>query len=202
MVLTLAGTEALVEQLEVSAYTIPTDGPEADGTYSWDKTALVLVEVTSGNHRGFGYTYADTATAQLIDETLRHVIHNRDALAVPAAWVAMVQAIRNLGRPGIASMAIAAVDTALWDLKARLLELPLVTLLGAAHQGAPVYGSGGFTSYSFERLQEQLSGWAAEGILRVKMKIGTHPEEDLERVQAAREAIGPRVALFVDANGA
>ncbi len=114
----------------------------------------------------------------------------------------MVAAIRNLGRPGIASMAISAVDAALWDLKARLLDLPLVTLLGAVRESAPVYGSGGFTSYSIGQLQEQLGGWVAAGIPRVKMKIGRQPADDLDRVRAAREAIGPDAELFVDANGA
>ncbi len=202
MTTTQTRTEAAIQDLAVAAYTIPTDGPEADGTYSWDQTTLVLVEVEAAGRRGLGYTYADTATAQLIDQKLRDVVVQRDALAVPAAWMAMVRSIRNLGRPGIASMAIAAVDAALWDLKARLFDLPLVTLLGAAHEAVPVYGSGGFTSYPLERLQEQLEGWADEGIPRVKMKIGTHPDDDLERVSAARAAIGPEVELFVDANGA
>jgi L-alanine-DL-glutamate epimerase-like enolase superfamily enzyme len=202
MTSTLTATAAAIDRLTVSTYTIPTDAHEADGTYSWDKTTLVLVEVGSGDHHGLGYTYADKATGHLIDGLLRDTVLHRDALDIPGAWVAMVKAIRNLGRPGISSMAIAAVDTALWDLKARLLGLPLVSLLGAARDGAAVYGSGGFTSYPLQRLQEQLGGWAAEGIPRVKMKVGTHPDEDLERVQAAREAIGPAVKLFVDANGA
>lgn len=114
----------------------------------------------------------------------------------------MVHAIRNLGRPGICSMAISAVDVALWDLKARLLDVSLVTLLGAARDAVPVYGSGGFTSYSIAQLQAQLGGWVEQGIPRVKMKIGTHPADDLGRVRAAREAIGPDAALYVDANGA
>jgi L-alanine-DL-glutamate epimerase-like enolase superfamily enzyme len=161
-----------------------------------------LVELAGGGERGVGYTYADTATARLIAEMLADIIQGRDALAVPAAWLAMVRAVRNLGRPGVASMAIAAVDCSLWDLKARLLDLPLGTLLGAARDGAAIYGSGGFTTYSINRLREQLGGWAAEGIPRVKMKIGAHPQDDLARVRAAREAIGPGVELFVDANGA
>jgi L-alanine-DL-glutamate epimerase-like enolase superfamily enzyme len=99
-------------------------------------------------------------------------------------------------------MAIAAVDVALWDLKARLLDLSLVTLLGAAHDAVPVYGSGGFTTYSNEQLQKQLGGWVEQGIPRVKMKIGTHPDQDLCRVRVAREAIGPDAELYVDANGA
>ena len=99
-------------------------------------------------------------------------------------------------------MAISAVDTALWDLKARLLNLPLVSLFGQALARIPVYGSGGFTSYSIEELQEQLAGWAKQKISRVKMKIGRDPHADVQRVAAARKAIGNEVDLFVDANGA
>jgi L-alanine-DL-glutamate epimerase-like enolase superfamily enzyme len=119
-----------------------------------------------------------------------------------SSWGAMVDAIRNSGRPGVASMAIAAVDLALWDLKARLLELPLCRLLGMAHESVPVYGSGGFTAYSMARLEEQLAGWAERGIPRVKMKVGSEPAEDPARVRCARAAVGPGVELFVDANGA
>lgn len=191
-----------IEQIEVSVYTIPTDGPEADGTYAWDSTTMVLVEIAAGGIRGLGYTYADAATGLLIRNTLASVVEGRDAMDIPSCWNAMVHAIRNLGRPGISSMAISAVDVALWDLKARLLDVALVTLLGAARDGAPIYGSGGFTTYSIPRLQEQLGGWVAEGISRVKMKIGTHPDDDLDRVRAAREAIGPAAELYVDANGA
>src|SRR5689334_15237949 len=114
----------------------------------------------------------------------------------------MVASIRNLGRPGISSMAIAAVDLALWDLKARILELPLGRLLGMARDAVPVYGSGGFTAYSVDRLQEQLAGWVERGIPRVKMKVGSNPEADPERVRCARATIGPNAQLFTDANGA
>ncbi len=195
-------TNPKITRLDVSAYTVPTDAPEADGTFAWDKTTLVLVEAHAGGETGLGYTYADAATARVITETLADKVIGQECMDIPAAWAGMVAAVRNLGRPGVCSMAVAAVDIALWDLKARLLGLPLVTLLGAAHPGVPVYGSGGFTSYSKEQLQGQLSCWVAEGILRVKMKVGTHPKDDLERVRQAREAIGPDTALFVDANGA
>lgn len=199
---TATAVDVAVERLEVSAYKIPTDFPESDGTYAWDSTTMVLVEVQGGGHQGIGFTYADTATAHLIAELLADVVRGRDALAVASSWMAMTCAIRNLGRPGIAAMAIAAVDAALWDLKARLLDLPLFLLLGLAHENVPVYGSGGFTSYSIDQLQEQLGNWVAEGIPRVKMKIGTHPADDRARVRAARQAIGTDAELFVDANGA
>jgi len=195
-------TSARIDAISVLACTIPTDAPESDGTIEWDKTTIVIVEVKSGGTVGVGYSYADSSAARLIDTLLRHVIHGRDALDIPGCWLAMVQSVRNLGRPGIASTAISAVDIALWDLKAKLLQLPLVKLLGAVREAIPVYGSGGFTSYSKERLQRQLSGWVGSGISMVKMKIGRHPEDDVRRVRDAREAIGPEPRLFVDANGA
>jgi len=191
-----------IERLDVRSLVVPTDGLESDGTLEWDHTTIVLAEISAGGRRGIGYTYADRATATLIDEALRSVVLGADAMNVQGAWGAMVRAIRNLGRPGIASMAISAVDTALWDLKARLLDVPLVTLLGARRPSATLYGSGGFTSYSIGRLVEQLGQWASAGFARVKMKVGRDPGRDAERVHAARQAIGESVDLFVDANGA
>jgi L-alanine-DL-glutamate epimerase-like enolase superfamily enzyme len=199
-----AGTRAAapIEGLEVGAYTVATDAPEADGTLSWDATTIVVVHARARGHTGVGYTYADVSTAKLVESKLAGVVEGMDALSPQGAWLAMVGAIRNLGRPGIASMAISAVDCALWDLKARLLELPLCRLLGMAHDSLPVYGSGGFTAYSLPQLQAQLAGWVRDGIPRVKMKVGSNPEDDPGRVRAAREAIGPGVQLFTDANGA
>ena len=199
---TAARAEVPVDELEVGAYTIPTDAPEADGTLAWDATTIVVVHAHGAGERGLGYTYADVSTAKLIDSKLAGVVHGHDAMAPPAAWEAMVAQTRNLGRPGITSMAIAAVDNALWDLKARVLGLPLCKLLGMARDRVPVYGSGGFTAYSNDRLAAQLSGWVEQGIPRVKMKVGSEPERDPDRVNVARDAIGPDARLFVDANGA
>jgi L-alanine-DL-glutamate epimerase-like enolase superfamily enzyme len=98
-------------------------------------------------------------------------------------------------------MAISAIDNALWDLRARLLNVPLVSLLGRVRDGIPVYGSGGFTSYNDCQLQTQLGGWARQGFSMVKMKVGTHPSDDPRRVSVARKAIGDETELFVDANG-
>jgi L-alanine-DL-glutamate epimerase-like enolase superfamily enzyme len=191
-----------IHRVEVSAYTIPTDFPESDGTLEWDRTTLVLVRAKAGGKQGLGYTYADTATAHLIQHVLAKVVEGRDAMSVTATWEAMVDRIRNLGRPGIVSMAISAVDSALWDLKACLLNLPLVTLLGAVRDAVPIYGSGGFTSYSNQQLAAQLGGWVEQGIPRVKMKVGPDAKADIERVRVARQAIGSNRELFVDANGA
>ena len=190
-----------ISEMTVSAYKIPTDQPESDGTYEWDSTTIVIVEAEAGDQSSLGYTYADEATAKLIESKLKDVVIGRDAMSVNGAWIAMAKSIRNLGRPGICSMAISAVDTALWDLKAKLLGLPLVRLFGQVRDAMPIYGSGGFTSYSNEKLQEQLGGWVEQGISRVKMKVGRDAKADPERVAAARDAIGEEAELFVDANG-
>jgi L-alanine-DL-glutamate epimerase-like enolase superfamily enzyme len=97
------------------------------------------------------------------------------------------------------------VDTALWDLKARLLGVPLHRLLGVVRDDVPVYGSGGFTTDPEDHLRKQLAGWLDHGIPRVKLKIGesrgSNVPRDLERVAIARDEIGDDVELFVDANG-
>jgi L-alanine-DL-glutamate epimerase-like enolase superfamily enzyme len=191
-----------ITQSSVSVFTIPTDAPESDGTLEWTSTTIVVAEVKAGRVSGLGYTYGDKAIATLIRDMLFPLLRGRDAMDVAGSWVEMTRAVRNQGRSGIASMAIAAVDAALWDVKARLLDLPLVKLLGAVRDAVPVYGSGGFTSYSIDRLQRQLAGWVERGIRAVKMKVGRTPVDDDARVRRAREAIGADTELFVDANGA
>lgn len=191
-----------IERLDVSVFTVPTDVAESDGTAEWHETTMVAVEAHAGERVGLGYTYGDAAAGVFARDTLAPLAVGRDALAVTAVWNELVHAARNVGRPGIASTAIAAVDTALWDLKARLLEMPLATLLDATREAVPVYGSGGFTSYPDAMLAGQLARWVELGIPRVKMKIGREPAHDLHRVDVARAAIGEEAELYVDANGA
>ena len=191
-----------VEGLACAAYEVPTDAPESDGTLEWDSTTIVVVEVEGGGERGLGYTYGDRAVQTLIESKLSDAVTGADAMSPSAAWRAMRDVLRNVGQQGVGALAVSAVDIALWDLKARLLGVPLADTLPRARRRVPVYGSGGFTSYSDERLGEQLAGWAERGIPRVKMKVGREPERDGARVAAARDAIGPEVELMVDANGA
>jgi L-alanine-DL-glutamate epimerase-like enolase superfamily enzyme len=197
-----------VVRLETSVYRIPTDRPEADGTFRWDATTRVLVEaVADSGHRGLGFTYGAAAAAGVVRELLAPTIVGYSVEEVGAAWEQMIRSVRNAGRPGIASTAISAVDVALWDLKARVAGQPLFRLLGARREEVPIYGSGGFTSYTETELAEQLGAWVhQQGIPRVKMKVGkdwgTQPDEDVARVRVARRAIGPQAELFVDANGA
>ncbi len=183
------------DSFRVDAYTIPTVARESDGTAEWDATTLVAVHITSSGRTGFGYTYADDATAAFIHRHFADL--TIDPMSPESAWSAMIAKVRNLGRRGVAAMAISAVDAALWDLKCKLLDVPLVSLLGPVRAAVPVYNSGGFTSMTMDELQSAFAGWG-----RVKMKVGRDWRADRERVRAVREAIGPDAELFVDANGA
>ncbi len=198
--------EARVDSLEVSVFEIPTPAPESDGTLTWDSTCVVVLEVRAGEARGLGFTYATPACARVITDLLAPAVLGRDAMDVAGAWSAMVRAIRNMGRAGVVSMSIAAVDAGLWDLKAKLLDVSLATLLGRVRDEVPVYGSGGFTSWSDRELDDQLRRWIDEqGMTKVKIKVGeswgTRPGRDRERTRRTREAIGDTCELFVDANG-
>jgi L-alanine-DL-glutamate epimerase-like enolase superfamily enzyme len=191
-----------VEKLSARAYRVPTDAPEADGTFAWDSTTMIIAEVEAGGVTGLGYTYGAEAIAPFIADVLGPVIASRDVMETAFIWRAMIDKVRNIGRPGLAACAIAAVDVALWDLKARLLRVPLADLFGGSSQSVAIYGSGGFTTYSDERLAEQVGRFVSElGCAEVKIKIGQTPERDLQRAAfAARALEGAR--LMVDANGA
>jgi L-alanine-DL-glutamate epimerase-like enolase superfamily enzyme len=191
-----------VQQIKTSAYKIPTDSPEGDGTLNWSSTTLVLVEAEGGGKTGIGYTYAHEATAHFIRQTLAPIVKESPVFDIENITGTLIREIRNSGTCGIAMMAVSAVDNALWDLKAKLLNLPLCKLIGQQRREIAIYGSGGFTTYSKERLQQQFGDWEKEGIRFMKMKVGAEPAKDILRMQHAREAMGDDAQMMIDANGA
>jgi L-alanine-DL-glutamate epimerase-like enolase superfamily enzyme len=199
--------DATITAVDAEVYEIPTDQPEADGTLTWKSTTLIVVRARAGTHEGLGWTYAGGGVKTVVDQKLVEIVIGGDAMSVPAHHEAMVRGVRNLGRPGLVACAVSAVDIALWDLKARCLGLPLADLWGRVGEAAPVYGSGGFTTYDDDTTAHQLESWVGDlGLSRVKIKIGegwgTRPERDLARVALSRRVVGPDVELYVDANGA
>jgi L-alanine-DL-glutamate epimerase-like enolase superfamily enzyme len=194
--------DPVISRLIANAYTIPADTPESDGTLEWNETTIVLARAVSGDTMGIGYSYTHGSAALVIAKKLARVVCGRSAMDVGGAWRAMIRSIRDFGDTGIGAMAVAAVDAALWDCKARLLGIPLATLLGPRRRAVPACASGGFASYSDKQLCQQLARRVTEGFRMVKMKIGRDPDADRRRVREAREAVGGQTRLSVDANGA
>ncbi|HWK49698.1 MAG TPA: enolase C-terminal domain-like protein [Steroidobacter sp.] len=199
----LSKRAAPIESIRARAYRIPTDRPEADGTFAWDATTLVVVEVVAAGKTGIGFTYTDSSAAKLVSATLAPTLIGEDAWNINALWQGLYRRVRNIGSSGAAGTAVSALDCALWDVKARLLDMPLARLLGMMRTRVPVYGSGGFTTYTDQDIREQLAHWVFEdGCRWVKIKVGSAPAHDPHRVRVAREAAGNDAGLFVDANGA
>jgi len=199
----VSSSDAAIKSGRVTALRIPTDQPnESDGTAVWDSTSVVIVELIAAGITGLGFAYANAAAAHVAQELIDKVVLRRDAFDIAAIHSALDIEVRNWGRPGLVSSAISAIDNCLWDLKARLLDRPLLSILGKMRDDIPAYGSGGFTSYSEKQLIDQLTGWASDGLRFVKMKIGRHPDQDVPRVTAVQKALNGRAELFVDANGA
>jgi L-alanine-DL-glutamate epimerase-like enolase superfamily enzyme len=190
-----------IERIGVSVYTIPTPEPESDGTAEWSSTTMLLVELEAGGERGTGWSYGSPATAEIVREHFAPLVRGADVHAVRELWTRLAGVMRNPGRNGMASYALGAVDVAMWDLRARILGIPLCDLIGRVRDRVPVYGSGGFTSLDLGALHEQCRAWAAAGMRMVKIKVGRDHASDVDRVRVAREAIGPRCALMIDANG-
>jgi L-alanine-DL-glutamate epimerase-like enolase superfamily enzyme len=192
-----------IDKLTINVLRLPTAFPrETDGTAEWHATTMVLVRLRAGDVVGLGYSYVDAAAATVIEDLLESHVVGEGAFATAAIHIAMVRAVRNHGRQGIAACAIAAVDVALWDLKARLLGVSIAALAGAARTRVPVYASGGFTSTPDDALAREIETYVNAGHRRIKMKINDDLKRTRERVRLARSIAGPDVALMVDANGA
>ena len=196
---------APIERVDLACYRFPTEQPEQDGTFSWQATTVVAVTLSAGGRSGLGWSYSSAAAARLIEDQFAGALRSANAFDIAAGWATMHGAVRNLGNRGLAMQAISAVDIAWWDLKARLLEVPLTGLLGRCRDAVPVYGSGGFTNLTDDQLRAQVAGWAEAGCRAMKIKIGEHwgtnPDRDLRRLLLLRELAGPDVELMADANG-
>ena len=201
----MTSTGLPIDGIDVAVYRFPAVGPEADGTLSWNSTTVVTATVHAGWWRGLGWTYSTAAAGRVITEHLAPAITGRNVFDVLGAWSVMHRACRNLGTRGLVMQAVSAVDIALWDLKARVLDISLAALFGRATDTVPIYGSGGFTTLTDTQLADQVHQWKAAGCQAMKIKIGqswgTDIDRDIARVNEFRELAGPGVELMVDANG-
>lgn len=197
--------ETSIDDVAVAVYRFPTPEPEADGTLTWDATTAVTVTLRAAGETGLGWTYSSPAAAHVIHHHFADTVRGRDAMDIGAGWEAMHRAARNLGTRGLVMQALSAVDIAWWDLKARLLDVPLSALFGAHRTTVAIYGSGGFTTLTDRQLGEQVDWWRSVGCTAMKIKIGeswgTQLGRDLDRVRRLRELAGDDIELMVDANG-
>ncbi len=199
----MARSTSTIEHIDVRAFEFPTEVPhESDGTATWHSTTLVLVELAAGGARSLGYSYIDRSAVALVEDVLAPCLVGADAFAGPALAGRMLRAVRNHGSRGVAACAIAAVDIALWDLRARLLDAPIANLMGHARGPVPVYASGGFTSTPLDALAREIERYVAAGHTRMKIKIGRPVAAALERARIARAAAGTSPELMVDGHGA
>ena len=176
---------------------------ETPNNYSGRGQLFVRIYTDEGVE-GLGMTYSSPGVKDVVESALMQILIGRDPMDTEKIWDDMLWKVRSYGRKGVALCAISAVDIALWDLKAKFLNLPLYKLLGAYTNSVPVYGSGGWTNLTKSELIQEMTDYVESGIPRVKMKVGKNfgncEREDIERVEAVRDAIGYDIALYIDAN--
>ncbi|MFO1151899.1 MAG: mandelate racemase/muconate lactonizing enzyme family protein [Alsobacter sp.] len=199
-----------IRQIDIHLVAAPVPAGIADATRQVETIGFLLVRVTTDQGlEGIGVTYHEVggeATRELIRHDIAPRLMGRDPLETEAIWQELYHYLRGVGRKGLTFCALSAVDIALWDLKGKIVGLPLHRLLGGQRTRVPVYASGGWTSYDDDRLVDEMTGMAARGFRMVKFKVGFDGGRDIARdvvrVRKVREALGPDIRLMVDANNA
>ncbi len=197
-----------IKEIDVHLVSLPVTAGLADATRKVESVGYTVVRITTDQGlEGMGLTYHEVggeATKALILHDLAPKLINRDPFETEVIWETFFHYLRGVGRKGLTFAAISAVDTALWDLKGKIMGMPLFRLLGGARTAVPVYASGGWTSYSDDQLVHEAESMVAQGYRKIKVKLGVEggskPRRDVERIRKVREAIGPDIDLLVDAN--
>lgn len=194
-----------IRDLTTRVFQIPLTQPWGDQTHSVNHIELVLVALTADNGRigtGFSYTMGVGAQAiqALIDWDLAPRLRGAEVSPV-VLWPQLWHELHDAGGGGISTLAIGAVDIAMWDLLAMSLGRPLVEMLGQRRPSIPAYGSGINLNWSEAAVATQVEGWRDRGYRGAKIKVGKQDiEEDMDRVASARHALGPTGWLMLDAN--
>jgi L-alanine-DL-glutamate epimerase-like enolase superfamily enzyme len=197
-----------IKDVRTTWLSIPIKAPLADSTHILDKIDWILVDVETdiglvGHSFMLTFDYGPELLKSVVDHMLRDVVVGMDPQFIEQIWEACWNRVEYIGQTGLATWGIAAIDIALWDIQGKNLGCPVYKLLGACRDSVPVYGSGGWLSYSTDQLLEEVTSYVKRGFKAVKMKVGSKDKRrDIERVKAVRDAIGSDVLLMVDANQA
>lgn len=203
------GTGTEITAVETDFLTIPLPRPLVTAAFPIPAidTALVRVRTRAG-HEGVAWSFAFgrgrvAALLQLVDD-LAELAQGADAAMPEALWARMTGAVGFVGRRGLAALAVSAIDTACWDILGKAAGLPVYKLLGGHRDRVETYASQGlWLDRSREELVDEAHGLAEAGFRAVKMRAGLpDPDEDVARVAAVREAVGPGVKVMIDANQA
>ena len=189
--------------VRVESYKWPRRRPISNGlhTYTHSGVGFVFVDTDDGV-TGIGIGASKVGVIRAAIEHFTPMLIGEDPIDVERLWHKL-WVPKLVGRRGLTTRAISAIDIALWDLRAKVAGMPLYKLLGGFRQRVPTYIAGGYyeDGKGLKELQEELGGHVEAGARAVKMKIGAVPiAEDVARVKAAREAVGPDVKLMIDAN--
>ena len=186
---------------------IEVERPRMDAIQAFLKQETIFVEIeTDDGIRGIGYSYTigtgGRAVLSLLRCNLLHLLLGQDACQIEALWQKLFWSTHATAVGAITSLALAAVDTALWDIRCKAAGKPLWLMAGGAKSQVPLYDTeGGWLHLTVEELVQGAVQARERGWPGVKLKIGKeYAEEDAERLQAVRAAIGPRMHLMVDAN--
>ncbi len=197
----------LIRDVRTRHYRIPLRTTVIDSTHgeiSEFEVICVLLD-TEEDRQGVGYTYTighgGAAICSLIDRALKPILLEADSRSIERIWEQMWWELHYVGRGGLASFAISAVDIALWDLKGHREGEPLWQLLGGCSRTAKPYAGGIDLHLPTNELLREIAANLDGGFRAIKMKVGlTELRDDIDRVRAVRELIGPDVLLMVDAN--
>ena len=198
---------ARIKSVKARLFNVPLDEVLVDAKHgSHSHFHLITATVTLEDGRqGTGYTYnggrGGHATAAMITHDLAPFLVGQDGAAVEALYDAMQWHMHYVGRGGIVSFAISAVDIALWDLRANAAQKPLWQLAGGASHTCKAYGGGIDLAFPLPKLLDHVQGYLDAGLNAVKIKIGQpDPADDIARIKAVRQQIGPDTTFMIDAN--
>jgi L-rhamnonate dehydratase len=190
---------------------------EVAGRSKTTSLSLCLVDIeTDEGLVGTGMTAIteEEVVASVVNEIAAHALVGMDPMRHEQIWERLYWLLTPRGQSGYASHAIAALDLALWDLKGKALGQPCWRLLGGARAEVPVYATFGFAFFERDELAAAAQSWVERGFKRLKMTVGHHGlarrddprpldaliAEDVQRIRAVREAVGPEVQIYIDAN--
>jgi L-alanine-DL-glutamate epimerase-like enolase superfamily enzyme len=194
-----------IKDIEVFMATFRPEKPMFDSSFILKTSGNAVVRVTTEDGLdGFGMTFPEPV-AEYIEKTLKEEVVGKDPLAVEDIWNDMFLSIRSSGRKGVALLAMSAIDIAIWDLRGKLLGLPVYKLLGGTRRKIPAYASVGFLSMPEDEVVQKSLEYAADGYKTLKIKIGYDGGQnilaDARRVEKVRRAVGDGIDIIVDANG-